>query len=60
MSTPNVKEAVREKYGQAPLGVKIGESSCRCADLSAEDSNRSCCVYLHGIEPSAFLTPSSN
>jgi hypothetical protein len=60
MSTPNVKEAVREKYGQAPLGVKSGESSCRCADLSAEDSNRSYCVYLHGIEPSAFLTPSSN
>lgn len=30
MSTPNVKEAVREKYGQAALRVKSDEGSCCC------------------------------
>jgi len=36
MSTPDVKEAVREKYGHAALRVKSGESSpCCCGDASA-------------------------
>jgi arsenite methyltransferase len=36
MSTPNVKEAVREKYGQAALRVKWGEGSpCCCGDRPA-------------------------
>src|SRR5262249_12269292 len=30
MSAPDVKEAVREKYGQAALRVKTGESSFCC------------------------------
>jgi arsenite methyltransferase len=39
MSTPDVKEVVREKYGQAALRVKSGEGNrCCCGD----DSRRSC------------------
>jgi arsenite methyltransferase len=39
MSTPDVKEVVREKYGQAALRVKSGEGNrCCCGD----DSIRSC------------------
>jgi arsenite methyltransferase len=35
MSTPNVKEVVREKYGQAALRVKSGKGNpCRRADAS--------------------------
>ena len=36
MSTPDVKEVVREKYGQAALRVKSGEGNgCCCADRPA-------------------------
>lgn len=35
MSEPNIKEVVREKYGEAALRVKSGESSCCGASRSA-------------------------
>ena len=36
MSTPNVKEVVREKYGQAALRVTSGAGSC-CGDRASAD-----------------------
>ena len=39
MSTPNVKEVVREKYGQAALRVKSGAGNSCCGDLSALEAS---------------------
>jgi arsenite methyltransferase len=35
MSTPDIKEVVKEKYGQAALRVKAGGSSCCGATASS-------------------------
>ena len=37
MSTTDIKEVVKEKYGQAALRVKTGGSSC-CGATAADDS----------------------
>ena len=39
MSTPNVKEVVREKYGQAALRVKSGAGNSCCGYLSAPEAS---------------------
>ena len=39
MSTPNVKEVVREKYGQAALRVKSGAGNSCCGDPSALEAS---------------------
>lgn len=39
MSTANIKEAVREKYGQAAVRVQTGKSSC----CSASTASNACC-----------------
>ena len=39
MSTPNVKEVVREKYGQAALRVTSGAGNSCCGDLSALEAS---------------------
>jgi arsenite methyltransferase len=38
MSTPDVKEAVREKYGQAALRVKLGEGDPCCCGKGSTGS----------------------
>ena len=38
MSIPNIKEVVREKYGQAALSVKAG-SNCCCSDRSTLETS---------------------
>src|SRR5215469_4669646 len=35
MSTPDIKDVVKEKYGQAALRVKSGEGSCCCGATAA-------------------------
>jgi arsenite methyltransferase len=39
MSTPNVKEIVREKYGQAALRAKSGTGNCRCSGPSTLEAS---------------------
>jgi arsenite methyltransferase len=39
MSTPNIKEVVREKYGQAALRIKSGAGNSCCGDPSALEAS---------------------
>ena len=41
MHTPNIKEVVREKYGQVARNVKSGGGNCCCGEVSALEPLRS-------------------